>query len=305
MGKLAIQLSLLITAIAMMMVIPCFFLGWAQAKAIGPQGTSDALFSLFFIKVRYSWSIQEAYKATGKVASTNPTTAAMFADCQKNEGIFGQEMRENECVFWTSDLYLSRDATSEFVRLFGMNDVLGQAWQMSIVFWVGALNTLLLVVALVCGCIGAAYLYFYMEGKFNPKLRKIGSYYIAGCALCLFLSLIFYIPVLMFQGMDSHGAVTRALPGMALLAGKGLVPSSSVFILFVALVLIGGALASQGSWKTESGEWKRERHKMKNEFAKWMDSSSSDDDSSDSDWSDDEYSSKHSKKKKSKKHRKH
>merc|ERR1711988_104505 len=190
----------------------------------------------------------------------------MFADCQKSEGLMGTT-KEKECIFWTSDLYLSRDATSEFIRIFGMNDVLGQSRQMAIVFWVGAINTLLLVVALVCGCIGAAYLYFYMEGKFNPKLRKIGSYYIAGCALCILLALIFYVPVLMFQGMDSHGVVTRAVPGMGLLAG----------------------------------EWRRERHKMKHEFEKWMDSESSDEDSSDSDWSDDEYS----KKKKSKKHRKH
>lgn len=305
MGKLAIQLSLLITAISMLMVIPTFFLGWSQAKAIGPQGTSDALFSLFFIKVKYQWSLQEALKMNPWVAkktnagSTDATRTAMFADCMKTDGLMGTT-KEKECIFWTSDLYLSRDATSEFIRIFGMNDVLGQSWQMAIVFWVGAINTLLLVVALVCGCIGAAYLYFYMEGKFNPKLRKIGSYYIAGCALCIFLALIFYVPVLMFQGMDSHGVVTRAVPGVALLAGKGLVPSSSVFILFVALVLIGGALSSQSSWKTESGEWRRERHKMKHEFEKWMDSSS-DEDSSDSDWSDDEYS----KKKKSKKHRKH
>lgn len=302
MGKLAIQLSLAVLCIGLVIMVPSFILPWTQVKSIGVTGTSDASFSLWHVKVKYKWSIKDKImkKVSGKMGKEYDTYT-LFNDCEKPMG--NRQVDGHECVFWLSDLYLSSQATSEFGRLFGLNGVLGQEWQMNIVFWAGMINILLLIVGVVCGVMSAAYLYFYMEGKFNPKLRKIGSYYMAGCLFCLFMALIVYMPVLVFLGVDSHGQISAMIPGVRQLQGKGLVPGSAIFFLGIACILVGGALASQGSWKTESGEWKRERHKMKHEFEKWMDSSSSDEtdewSEEDSDWESDDGHKK--KKKKSKK----
>lgn len=296
MGKLAIQLSLGVMCVACVLALPSFMLPWTIVKSVGVlSGVTRAEFGLWWVRVSYAVSLQEQIvKYTpGNVNKKDSYQLLNMAEKPAAEkSLFRQEPTGNPSqphamVIPLWDLYLSAEATKNFKRLFTTNTATGVGWQLGMAFWAGAINALLLIIGLVCALMSAAYLYFYMHGKFNPKLRKIGSYYMAGTLFCMFLAIICYTPVLVFMGQDQHGIVASAIPGFRLFHDKGQVPGLGIFMLVISCILVGGALASQSSWKTESGEWKRERHKMKHEFEKWMETDSSSDDLLE-DWEDDE-----------------